>query len=83
MADVWDGGRRIVAPVSAVTDDFVRACPAPALRVVAEEGTPEEVVGRESVVGADPEEDVGRAMGLFLDVIGGREVVVEDAAALL
>lgn len=78
-----------------VADDFVRACPplAAIVRVVADdEGTPEELVGRERLVADEddgpPDADVGRAAaaaaaGLFLVVIGGRLVAVEDAADAL
>jgi len=73
-----------------VAEDFVREWPFGAGRgAVAEEGTPEEVVGREIVVDeVDPDAEVGRVVGLFLVVIGGRLMVVvavthEDAEALL
>lgn len=87
LEDVCDGGRRVVAPVSVVADDFVRAWPAPAGRPVADdEGTPDEVVGRDSV-GDGPETEVGLGAGRLRVVIGGRDVVVaavdELVAALL
>jgi hypothetical protein len=87
LEDVCDGGRRVVAPVSVVADDLVRAWPAPAGRlVVDDEGTPDDVVGRDSV-GAGPEAEVGLGAGRLRVVIGGRDVVVaavdEPVAALL
>ena len=47
--EVWEGGRRVVAPVNDVMEDFVRAWPegARTLRGVVLPGRPEEVVGRD------------------------------------
>lgn len=83
--EVCDGGRRIVAPVRVVADDLVREWPfaAAAGRAVAEDGRPDDVVGRDKVVDGVPDAEVGRvAVGLFLVVIGGRLVAVEATEAL-
>jgi hypothetical protein len=80
--ELWDGGRRMVEVVRVVAEDLVRLWPRAGAAVEVEEGRPEDVVGRE-LVGETPEEEVGRvAGGLLREVMGGREVVVEDAVVL-
>lgn len=75
--EVCDGGRSVVAPVSEVTEDFVRAWPEEArtLRGVVLPGRPEEVVGRDMdpdlVMGPDDEIPVPEIGTRVLAVRGG------------
>lgn len=70
-------------PVSVVAEDLVRAWPRGAgAAAEVEEGRPEDELGRE-LVGAGPVTEFARAWGLFLVVMGGREVVVVEALVVV
>lgn len=75
------GGRRVVELVSVVAEDLVRAWLRGGGAFEVEEGRPEDVVGRE-LVGDGPENELGRARGLFRVVTGGREPLDDEGAVL-